>query len=66
MFDLKACIELIGALGFITLMWIRIEHRLTRVEDRVQERYRDKKAVSDRIGKVERWLPHDAPQEIQK
>jgi ribosome-associated translation inhibitor RaiA len=65
-FDLKACLELIVALGAIAAMWARLEHRLTRVEDRVQERYRDKKAVSDRIEKVERWLPHDGPQEIQK
>jgi ribosome-associated translation inhibitor RaiA len=65
-FDVKACLELILALGAIAAMWLRLEHRLTRVEDRVQERYRDKKAVSDRIEKVERWLPHDSPQEIQK
>lgn len=66
MFDLKACIELIGALAAIGAMWLRLEHRLTRVEDRVQERYRDKKAVSDRIEKVERWLPHDSPLETPK
>jgi hypothetical protein len=65
-FDVKACLELILALGAIAAMWLRLEHRLTRVEDRVQERYRDKKAVSDRIEKVERWLPHDEPQGIQK
>jgi len=65
-FDWKACLELIIALGAIVAMWIRLEHRLTQVEDRVQERYRDKKEVSDRIQKVERWLPHEQTQEIQK
>jgi hypothetical protein len=58
-FDFKACLELIGALAFISAMWIRIEHRLTRVEDRVQERYRDKKAVNERIEQVEKWLPKE-------
>ena len=62
MFDWKACLELIFALGAIAAMWLRLEHRLTRVEDRVQERYRDKKEVSDRIGKVEKWLPKELPQ----
>ena len=60
--DLKACIELIIALGAVVAMWLRMEHRLTRVEDRVQERYRDKKAVNERIENVEKWLPKDAKQ----
>ena len=62
MFDLKGCIELIIALGAVVAMWLRMEHRLTRVEDRVQERYRDKKAVNERIENVEKWLPKDAKQ----
>jgi hypothetical protein len=62
-FDWRACLELIVALGAIAAMWIRLEHRLTRVEDRVQERYRDKKAVTDRFEKVESWLPKDRPKE---
>jgi len=61
-FDLKGCIELIIALGAVVAMWLRMEHRLTRVEDRVQERYRDKKAVNERIENVEKWLPKDAKQ----
>ena len=60
--DVKACIELIIALGAVVAMWLRMEHRLTRVEDRVQERYRDKKAVNERIENVEKWLPKDAKQ----
>ena len=43
-------------------MWIRLEHRLTRVEGRIQERYRDKKAVNERIENVEKWLPKDQKQ----
>ncbi len=62
MFDLKACLELVVALGAIGAMWLRLEHRLTRVEDRVQERYRDKKAVTERIENVEKWLPKDQKQ----
>lgn len=63
MFDLKACLELIVALGVQGAMWLRMEHRLTRVEGRVQERYRDKQAVNDRIAKVEKWLPKEEKQE---
>ena len=63
MFDLKACLELIVALGAVAAMWIRLERRLTQVEDRIKERYRDKKNVSDRIEKIERWLPKDQEQE---
>jgi uncharacterized membrane protein YqgA involved in biofilm formation len=59
--DWKACLELIVALGAIVAMWLRLEHRLTRVESRVQERYRDKKAVEERFAMVEKWLPKDKP-----
>jgi hypothetical protein len=62
-FDWKACLELIIALGAIAAMWIRLEHRLTQVESSVKERYRDKRDVSDRIGKIERWLPKEHSQE---
>jgi len=61
-FDTKACLELVVALGAIAAMWIRMEHRLTKVEDRIQERYRDKKAVNERIENVEKWLPRDQKQ----
>jgi len=61
-FDPRTCIELIIALGAIAAMWIRLEHRLTRVEGRIQERYRDKKAVNERIENVEKWLPKDQKQ----
>jgi len=43
-------------------MWLRLEHRLTRVEERVQERYRDKKALNDRLEQVEKWLPQGKKQ----
>jgi len=61
--DLKACLELVVALGAIAALWLRLEHRLTRVEDRVQERYRDKKALNDRVERVEKWLPKGAKEE---
>lgn len=63
MLDLKACLELVVALGAIAALWLRLEHRLTRVEDRVQERYRDKKALNDRVERVEKWLPKGAKEE---
>lgn len=59
--DTKACLELVIALGAVGGMWLRIEHRLTKIEGRVQERYRDKKADTDRIEKIEKWLPKDKP-----
>jgi hypothetical protein len=51
------CLQLIVALGAIVLVWVRLERRLTRIEDRVRERYRDKQAVTDRFESIERWLP---------
>ena len=51
------CVQAIISLGAVVAMWLRLERRLTRVEDRVQERYRDKKAVNERIDTIEKWLP---------
>lgn len=59
--DSGVCIQLLGSVGAVIAMWLRLEHRLSRVEGRVQERYRDKKATEDRIEKVEKWLPKDKP-----
>jgi len=59
--DAKFCLELIIALAAIAVMWIRIEHRLTKIEGRVQERYRDKKAEIDRLAQIEKWLPKKEP-----
>lgn len=61
-FDAKFCLELIIALAAVAGMWLRLEHRLTKIEGRVQERYRDKKATEERIEKVERWLPGNEKQ----
>lgn len=61
MFDVKACLELIVALGLVVAMWIRLERRMTRIEDRVHERYRDKKENNERLKKIENWLPKDKP-----
>jgi len=60
-FDVKACLELIVALGLVVAMWIRLERRMTRIEDRVHERYRDKKENNERLKKIENWLPKDKP-----
>lgn len=51
------CIEIVVGLMGLVGIWLRLEHRLTRVEDRVRERYRDKKAMEQRVETVERWLP---------
>jgi hypothetical protein len=34
-----------------------MEHRMTRVEDRVKERYREKKELEQRLTTIEKWLP---------
>ena len=46
-------LQLLALLAALTAMWIRMEVRITRVEDRVRERYRDKKAIEDRLTKLE-------------
>jgi hypothetical protein len=55
--DLDKCLQLVTLLGAFAALWLRMEHRLTRVEDKVHERYRDKKAVESRLTTVEKWLP---------
>jgi uncharacterized membrane protein YciS (DUF1049 family) len=59
MVDVKFCLELIVALAAVGAMWLRMEIRLTRLGERVQERYRDKAAEISRIEKIEKWLPKD-------
>jgi uncharacterized membrane protein YqgA involved in biofilm formation len=61
MMDWHGCLELIVALGVIVGIWLRLEHRLTRVESRVQERYRDKRATDERFQVIEKWLPKEKP-----
>jgi len=55
--DTRLCLQLIVALAGIVGIWLRMEKRMTRIEDRVRERYRDKAAVNERFGEIERWLP---------
>lgn len=58
----ECSVELATLLGMVGI-WLRLERRLTKVEDRVQERYRDKKATEERIDRIERWLPPQAKQQ---
>ena len=57
MIDAKFCLELISALGLVVVMWIRLERRLTKIEDKVQERYRDKAALRTELDDIKKWLP---------
>ena len=63
--NVDTCVQLLVPLGAVAAMWLRMEHRITRVEDRVKERYRDKQALDARITNVEKWLPQKTS-EIQK
>lgn len=58
--DTGVCVQVIVSLSAVGAMWVRMERRLTRLQDRVQERYRDKKATEQRIERVEKWLPPGA------
>lgn len=51
------CFEAVATFGGLVAMWLRFERRLTKIEGRVIERYRDKKATEERIARVEKWLP---------
>jgi hypothetical protein len=53
----ECSVELATLLGMVGI-WLRLERRLTKVEDRVQERYRDKKATEERLERIEKWLPN--------
>jgi hypothetical protein len=55
--DLNECVKLILGSAAVVALWLRFEHRLTRVEDKVQERYRDKKQTESRFSTIEKWLP---------
>ena len=46
-------LQLVALLAAVAALWVRIEVRLTGIQDRVQERYRDKKAIEERLKKLE-------------
>jgi hypothetical protein len=55
--SIDQCLQLLVPLGAVVSLWLRLEHRLTRVEDKVKERYRDRQELQGRIANVEKWLP---------
>jgi hypothetical protein len=55
--DINECVQLLVPLGSVAALWLRMEHRLTRVEDKVKERYSEKKTLLERLDKIEKWLP---------
>lgn len=46
-------LQLVIILGAVAALWVRMEVRITGVEDRVHERYRDKKAIEERLKSLE-------------
>lgn len=58
--NLLACAKCIIPVAAVVIAWLRIEKRLSKIEGRVQERYRDRKEVTDRLSAVEQWLPKKA------